>query len=125
MDAGRRLVRMRPRLALTGAAHDLLRATKAIGRSGVDPVDAQFEGAADGGNGNSIVLFAPPPAIAAAADGPRAEPDHGDGRALPGRAPGGRRVVAQPFRTPPVGEEDRMGQEEATIDARAGSPSLA
>src|SRR3989304_4153595 len=63
--------------ALNGAPHDLLRVSEAVNRGGVDPVDPQVEGVADGGDGDSVVLLAPPPGIATAADGPGAEPDHG------------------------------------------------
>ena len=61
------------------AADHLLGVAEAIGGGGVDPVDADVERAADGGDRIGVVLRAPAGGPFGAADRPRAEAEAGDG----------------------------------------------
>ena len=52
---------------------DFFRVADAVDGGGVDPVDAEFERAVNGGDGVGVVLGAPAKVVAGAADGPGAE----------------------------------------------------
>src|SRR5208282_3353503 len=55
------------------AGHNLLRMAQAVNGSGVDPVDAEFESAANGGDGIGVFLRAPGELPSRTADGPSAK----------------------------------------------------
>ena len=59
-------------------ADDFFRMAEAVNRRGVDPVNAEIEGAMDGGDGFVVVLRTPGEFPVAAADGPRAKADGGE-----------------------------------------------
>src|SRR6201999_2395460 len=60
------------------AGDDFFGVTEAVDGGGVDPVDAEFEGAVDCGDGIGFFLGAPGEVRASAADGPGAEADGRD-----------------------------------------------
>ena len=66
----------RPRFQRPG--DNFLRVAHAVNRGGINPVDAQFERAMDGGDGRFVVLLAPGEFPACTADGPCAEAHGGD-----------------------------------------------
>ncbi len=72
-DSGRSATGSRQR-----PADDLFGVAEAVDRRGVDPVDAQRDGAPHRGDGLRVVLRTPPEGPVAAAGGPRAEPDGRD-----------------------------------------------
>ena len=61
-----------------GAANHFFRVAEAVDGRRVDPVDAQIEGAMNGGDGFVVVLWAPGEFPVAAADGPCAKADGGE-----------------------------------------------
>src|ERR1019366_9913877 len=60
------------------AADNFFRVPKAVNGRGIDPVDAEVEGASDGGDGFVVVLGTPCEFPVAAADGPCAKADGGE-----------------------------------------------
>ena len=63
---------------MTALGDDLFGVAEAVDGGGVDPVDAELDGAVDGGDGVVVVLRAPGEGPVAAADGPCAEADGGE-----------------------------------------------
>src|SRR5215831_6213401 len=58
---------------------DFFRMAETVDRGGVDPVDAEVDGFANGRDALGVVLSAPRERPPAAADGPRSEADRRDG----------------------------------------------
>ena len=68
---------VRPRAApfSQGSPHDFFGMAQAVDSGGVDPVDAQFEGFMNGGDGFLVVLRSPRKLPTATAGGPGAKAD--------------------------------------------------
>src|SRR5580704_2279065 len=71
-------VRPRAGPAFKGPTYDFFGVSQAVDGGGVDPVDAEFEGAVNGGDGVVVVLRSPGELPAGTAGGPGAEADGSD-----------------------------------------------